>query len=226
MQNHRSHFELLLKFTSSIFFSSFARSGKFIRLFFWMSSCKTLWFSTFVEFCWMILQYWNVDQIIQCITSDGIQTISLSDDDIEIKYSCNSIVWCNHFHVWCKLFVRYRIPKQSLLHLFGITSIVHTIWEISDNFDSTIFTWLIVEIDTNVIVFIYIVWKMFCKISYKICFFFHLTIKIILLFDEKNGGRMMIITGCCRVQLNFFVWLTTVALFSYLSSSRTSKGTI
>lgn len=64
-------------------------------------------------------------ELNQCINAAGAWTLSLSDDDIEIRYSCNSMVWCSHFHVWCKLFVRYRIPKQSLLHLFGITSIVH-----------------------------------------------------------------------------------------------------
>lgn len=62
----------------------------------------------------------------QCKWPDDTRTISLSADDIEIKYSCNAIVWCSHFHVWCKPFVRYRIPKQSLLHFFGITSIDFT----------------------------------------------------------------------------------------------------
>lgn len=69
-------------------------------------------------------------------------TMSLSADDFEVKYSCNAIVWCSHFHVWCKLFVRERIPKQSLLHLFGITLTIHKNEENSVVVLSMLFLWM------------------------------------------------------------------------------------
>lgn len=45
-----------------------------------------------------------------------------------MRYSCRVMVWCSHFHVWCKILVRYRIPRQSLLNFFGITSTIRFEW--------------------------------------------------------------------------------------------------
>lgn len=32
---------------------------------------------------------------------------------MEMRYSCRAMVWCSHFHVWSRVLMRYRIPRQS-----------------------------------------------------------------------------------------------------------------